>query len=79
MLLLGVAALIRGNSEGAAALAVVAALVKPQFGVVLLPLVAVVLLKRHLFRPGSGPRHPPWAPAVAGRLAGGGSRVRCGC
>ena len=32
VLLLCVAALVRGNSEGAAALAVLAALVKPQFG-----------------------------------------------
>ena len=50
VLLLGVAALIRGNSEGAAGLAVVAAMVKPQYGVVLIPLVGVVLLKRHLHR-----------------------------
>lgn len=62
VLLLGVAALIRGNSEGAAAMAALAALVKPQFGVVLLPLVALVLLKRHLLRVGTGPRHAPWAP-----------------
>jgi hypothetical protein len=62
VMLLGLAALIRGNSEGAASLAVLAALVKPQFGVVLLPLVAFVLLKRHLVRPGSGPRHAPWGP-----------------
>ena len=34
---------IRGNSEGAAALAATAAVVKPQFGVVLIPLVAFVL------------------------------------
>ena len=70
VLLLGAAALIRGNSEGAAALAVAAALVKPQFGVVLLPLVAFVLVKRHLLRPGSGPRHRPWGPqALASSLA----------
>jgi dolichyl-phosphate-mannose-protein mannosyltransferase len=70
ILLLGVAALIRGNSEGAAAIAVTAALVKPQFGVVLLSLVGLVLLKRHLFRPGSGPRHPPWGPRrIAGWLS----------
>jgi Gpi18-like mannosyltransferase len=62
VVLLGVAALVRGNSEGAAALGVLAALVKPQFGVLLLPLVAAVLLKRHLWRPGSGPHHRPWAP-----------------
>ncbi|MFV2063545.1 MAG: phospholipid carrier-dependent glycosyltransferase, partial [Chloroflexota bacterium] len=54
----------------AAALAATAAPVKPQFGVVLIPLVAIVLIKRHLTRPGSGPRHPPWAPAaMAGWLA----------
>lgn len=62
VLLLGVAALVRGNSEGSAFLGVLAALVKPQFGVVLIPLVAVVLLRRHLIRPGSGPRHDPWGP-----------------
>lgn len=71
LLLLGAAALIRGNSEGAAALAATAALVKPQFGVVLIPLVAFVLVKRHLLHPGSGPRQRPWAPAaLAGWLAG---------
>ncbi len=63
VVLLGVAALIRGNSEGAAFLGVVAALVKPQFGVVLIPLVAVLLIRRHLLRPGSGPRRAPWGPA----------------
>ncbi len=63
MLLLGVAALIRGNSEGAALLGTLAALVKPQFGVVLIPLVAVLLIRRHLIRPGSGPRRAPWGPA----------------
>ena len=67
VLLLGLAALIRGNSEGAAALAVTAALVKPQFGVLLIPLVLFVLVKRHLLRPGSGPRRRPWAPARVGR------------
>ena len=67
IMLLGLAALIRGNSEGAAAFAATAALVKPQFGVVLIPIVAAVLIKRHLLRSGSGPRHQPWAPA---RLAG---------
>ena len=66
VVLLGVAALIRGNSEGAAALAATAALVKPQFGVVLIPLVLFVLLKRHLLRPASGPRQRPWAPARLG-------------
>jgi Gpi18-like mannosyltransferase len=60
--LVTVAALVRGNSEGAAALAVVAALIKPQFGIVLLPLVGIVLLRRHLLRPGSGPRNPVLLP-----------------
>jgi len=63
ILLLGTAALVRGNSEGAAALAATAALVKPQFGVVLIPIVAAVLVKRHLLQVGSGPRRRPWAPA----------------
>ncbi len=62
VILLGLAALIRGNSEGAAAMAATAALVKPQFGVVLIPIVAAVLIKRHLLQAGSGPRNEPWAP-----------------
>ena len=62
VLLVGVAVLIRGNSEGAAAVAVLAALVKPQYGVVLVPLVGVVLLRRHVWQPGSGPRNLPWGP-----------------
>ena len=61
--LLTVAALVRGNSEGASALAVVAALIKPQFGIVLLPLVGIVLLRRHLLRPDTSPRHPVLLPA----------------
>jgi Gpi18-like mannosyltransferase len=65
VIVLGLAALIRGNSEGAFAMAVLAAMVKPQFGVVLAPLVVVVLLKRHLFAPGSGPRNRAWLPAFA--------------
>ncbi|MDQ3448069.1 MAG: hypothetical protein M3432_02675, partial [Chloroflexota bacterium] len=62
VMLLGLAALLRGNPEGAAVLAVLAGLVKPQFGVVLAPIVAVVLLRRHLLAPGSGPTHRPWLP-----------------
>jgi dolichyl-phosphate-mannose--protein O-mannosyl transferase/Gpi18-like mannosyltransferase len=62
LVLLGVAALVRGNSEGATVLAVLAALVKPQFGIVLAPLVGVVLLRRHLLRAGSSPRHRPLVP-----------------
>ena len=64
VMLLCAAALIRGNAEGATALAVLAAMVKPQFGIVMIPLVGVVLLRRHLFRAGSGPRHAPWGPAA---------------
>jgi hypothetical protein len=54
--LVAVALLIEGHSEGASAMTVLAALVKPQFGVVLLPILGAVLLRRHLLRPGSGPR-----------------------
>ena len=57
VLLLTVAALVRGNSEGASALAVVAVLVKPQFGVVALPLVGIVLLRRHLLQGAQVPQH----------------------
>ena len=57
VLLLTVAALVRGNAEGATALAVVAALIKPQFGVVAIPVVGVVLLRRHLLRAGVMPQH----------------------
>jgi Gpi18-like mannosyltransferase len=64
VMLLGVAALLRGNPEGSAALAVLAGLIKPQFGVVLAPIVGVVLLRRHLLAQGSGPVRRPWLPAV---------------
>ncbi|CAN5746455.1 hypothetical protein BH24CHL8_BH24CHL8_03990 [soil metagenome] len=68
VMLLGVAALLRGNPEGSAVLAVLAGLVKPQFGVVLAPIVAVVLLRRHLLARGSGPVRRPWLPVwLAGR------------
>jgi Gpi18-like mannosyltransferase len=63
VVLLTVAALVRGNSEGAAALTVLAALVKPQFGIVLVPLAAGVLLHRHVLAPGTGPAHRPMVPA----------------
>ena len=63
VILLGVAAMVRGNSEGAALLGTLAALIKPQFGLVLIPVVAVLLVRRHLLRPGSGPRRSPWGPA----------------
>ena len=47
-LLLGVIALMRWPPEVSSAAAVFAGMIKPQFGVILCPLVAGVLLKRHL-------------------------------
>jgi dolichyl-phosphate-mannose-protein mannosyltransferase len=46
--------LVDGRSEAATAAAVTGTLVKPQFGIVLL-VVGVILLRRHLFLPGSSP------------------------
>jgi Gpi18-like mannosyltransferase len=51
-----VALLVDGHAEAATAMTVVAGLTKPQYGVVLVPILAVVLLRRHLLQPGSGPR-----------------------
>ena len=65
VMLLTVVALVSGYSEAAVGLTVLAGLLKPQFAVVLLPVVGVILLRRHLFAPGSGPR-PRLKP---GRLA----------
>lgn len=48
IMLLGVMALLRWPPEIAASIAIIAALVKPQFGIVLVPLVGVVLLRRHV-------------------------------
>jgi Gpi18-like mannosyltransferase/predicted membrane-bound dolichyl-phosphate-mannose-protein mannosyltransferase len=56
VLLVAVIWLIDGFSEGAVAAAMLAGLIKPQFGVVVAPLVAVLLLRRHLIFVGSGPR-----------------------
>jgi hypothetical protein len=64
LLMLGaIVLLIGGWSEGASASAVMATLVKPQFGIILF-VVAIVLLRRHLVAPGSGPRPtmPGWVP-----------------
>lgn len=47
VMLMGVVALLRWAPEVTASIAVVAALIKPQFGVVLIPLVGPVLLKRY--------------------------------
>jgi dolichyl-phosphate-mannose-protein mannosyltransferase len=49
IMLLGVLALLRWPPEAAAAVAIIAALIKPQFGIVLVPLVGVVLLRRHVW------------------------------
>ncbi len=62
VMLVGVSLLLRGHSEGAVAAAILAGLVKPQFGVVLVPIVAAVLLRRHLLAVGSGPHHRPRLP-----------------
>jgi len=51
-----IALLIEGHAEGATAMTVVAGLVKPQYGIVMLPILGAVLLRRHLLRPGSGPQ-----------------------
>ncbi|MGZ3586466.1 MAG: phospholipid carrier-dependent glycosyltransferase [Candidatus Limnocylindrales bacterium] len=56
VMLVAVVLLVDGFSEGAVAAAVLAALIKPQFGVVLAPLLVVLLLRRHVFAIGSGPR-----------------------
>jgi dolichyl-phosphate-mannose-protein mannosyltransferase len=48
LMLLGFIALMQWPPEAAAATAVLASLVKPQFGLVLAPLVCIVLVKRHL-------------------------------
>jgi Gpi18-like mannosyltransferase len=50
VLVLTVLSLMRGPPEVAAGIAVLAGLLKPQFGVIAVPLVAVVLLKRYLSR-----------------------------
>jgi Gpi18-like mannosyltransferase len=55
-MLAAIALLIEGHAEGATAMTVVAGLVKPQYGIVMLPLLGAVLLRRHLLRPGSGPQ-----------------------
>jgi hypothetical protein len=68
VLLLAVGALVRGNSEGAAALTILAALVKPQFGVVMVPITGAVLLHRHVFAMGTGPRNRILLPERLGAL-----------
>jgi hypothetical protein len=68
VLLLCVAALVRAATRRAAALAVLAAMVKPQFGFVAVPLVAVVLLRRHGFL--RAPGRASVGARVPARLAG---------
>ncbi len=51
--------LIDRMPEVAVAAGILASLIKPQYGIVLLPLVAVILLRRHLFAPRSGKRATP--------------------
>ncbi|MFI5261883.1 MAG: phospholipid carrier-dependent glycosyltransferase [Candidatus Limnocylindrales bacterium] len=68
VMLVALAFLIDGFSEAAVGFTVVAALVKPQFGIVLAPIVGVILLRRHLFLIGSGPR-PAAVPARLRRWA----------
>lgn len=63
VMLAGLHLLLRGHSESAVVAAVVAGLVKPQFGVVLVPIVAVVLIRRHLISAGSGPAGRPRLPS----------------
>lgn len=50
VMLLGVLALLAGPPEIAACVAVISGLLKPQFGVVLAPIIGTVLLKRYLVR-----------------------------
>ncbi len=71
-LLLGLRALWRDQPERAAIFAVIAALVKPQLGI-LIPLVAVVTIRRALWPPAPATRRrsttTPSAPAVERRAA----------
>jgi len=47
IMVLGVLALLRWPPEVAASVGIAAAMLKPQFGVVLIPLISIVLLRRH--------------------------------
>ncbi len=68
VMLAAVGLLLAGYSEGALATTVLAGVVKPQFGVVLAPLVVAVLIRRHLLKPGSGPRPVRFGSALGGWL-----------
>ena len=72
VLLVAVLLLIGGWSEAAAGTAVLAALIKPQYAIVLV-VVGFVLLARHLLTPGSGPRprlDHPWLARLDATLDG---------
>jgi Gpi18-like mannosyltransferase/predicted membrane-bound dolichyl-phosphate-mannose-protein mannosyltransferase len=72
VLLVTVLLLIGGWSEAAAGTAVLAALIKPQYAIVLV-IVGFVLLSRHLVRPGTGPRprlDRPWLARLDAALDG---------
>jgi Gpi18-like mannosyltransferase len=56
LVLCTVVVLVAGFSEAAMAAAVLAGLIKPQYGVLLAAVVALLLLRRHLVAVGSGPR-----------------------
>jgi dolichyl-phosphate-mannose-protein mannosyltransferase len=55
VVLVTLALLIEGDIELAAGSAVLAGLLKPQFGILLAPIVLVVALRRYVLAPGSGP------------------------
>jgi hypothetical protein len=61
--LLAVIALTKWPSEVAAAVAVLAALTKLQFGVIIVPLIGIVLLRRHLFSGNAFPAGASLKPA----------------
>ena len=64
LLMLGsILLLIDGQPELATGVGAVAGLVKPQYGVVLAPILGVIILRRHLVKIGSGPR-PGRVPAA---------------
>lgn len=79
-LLLALRELWRGRSERASVLAVVAAIIKPQLGI-LIPILAVVLLRRHLAGPllgrGQAPGAGPLRLLTSGALALGTAIVLC--
>lgn len=64
IMLLGIMALSRWPPEVSASIAVISALIKPQFGVILIPLIGIALLRRHLLartHSNDSSQHPFWA------------------